>query len=251
MPGGKIDLGEPIIKALQREVMEEVGLEVEVEGLVDVFEHLTPGEENNHFVILYYRCRPLSCAINHNRHEVAEARWVREQELPNYLMPDGTRFILGKIFPGHRRHDDGFAAMIRIIDKKVNLDFPLGHHLHCLIAQIPNRLRKTGHGYIISDPAEKWQQVQTILDLVAAGEGNLKKLHFLLLPETAIPLARFDAMLLCIDRDFRPNSVVMLGMEHIPLRRYREILERFRQDNEEAIELVNRDIAAATCWRCR
>jgi len=133
--------------------------------------------------------------------------------------------------------------MIRIIDKKVNLDFPLGHHLHCLIAQIPNRLRKTGHGYIISDPAEKWQQVQTILDLVAAGEGNLKKLHFLLLPETAVPLARFDAMLLCIEQDFRPNSVVMFGMEHIPLRRYREILERFRQDNAEALELVDRDIA--------
>ena len=107
MPGGKIDLGEPIIKALQREVMEEVGLEVAVEEMVDVFEHVTPGADNCHFVILYYRCRPLSCDINHNRHEVAEARWVPEQELPNYSMPDGTRFILGKLFPGHRRHDDG------------------------------------------------------------------------------------------------------------------------------------------------
>ena len=132
--------------------------------------------------------------------------------------------------------------MIRIIDKKVHLDFPLGHHLHCLIAQIPNRLRKTESGYMITDPAEKWQQVKAILDLVAAGEGNLKKLHFLLLPESAIPLVRFDAMLITIDRDFRPNSVVMFGMEHIPLRLYRDILERFRQDNAEALELVDRDI---------
>jgi len=45
MPGGKIDLGEPILKALHREVMEEVGLEVEVEDLIGVFEHLTPGEK--------------------------------------------------------------------------------------------------------------------------------------------------------------------------------------------------------------
>ena len=67
MPGGKIDLGEPIIKALHREVMEEVGLEVEVQGLVDVFEHLTPGDENDHFVILYYRCRPLSCWASRSR----------------------------------------------------------------------------------------------------------------------------------------------------------------------------------------
>ncbi len=106
MPGGKIDLGEPILKALHREVLEEVGLDVEVQGLVDVFEHLTPGEENAHFIILYYRCRPLSCVINHNPGEVAEALWVPRDELPDYPMPDGTRFILGKIFPFRRRHDD-------------------------------------------------------------------------------------------------------------------------------------------------
>ena len=109
MPGGKINLGESISFALQREVMEEVGLEVEVEDMVDVFEHVTPGDENYHFVILYYRCRPISCSINHNRDEVTDARWVPEQELNNYPMPAGTRFILGKIFPFQRRHDDGLT----------------------------------------------------------------------------------------------------------------------------------------------
>lgn len=99
MPGGKIDLGESIFKALHREVMEEVGLEVEIAELIDVFEHLTPGEENNHFIILYYLCRPLYCDISHNSHEVAQASWVPRNELSGYKMPDGTRFILGKIFP--------------------------------------------------------------------------------------------------------------------------------------------------------
>jgi 8-oxo-dGTP diphosphatase len=106
MPGGKIDLGEPILKALHREVLEEVGLDVEVQGLIDVFEHLAPDEGSNHFIILYYRCRPLSCTVSHNPGEVAEARWVPREELSDYVMPAGTRFILGKIFPYRRRHDD-------------------------------------------------------------------------------------------------------------------------------------------------
>ncbi|HEY5975884.1 MAG TPA: hypothetical protein VIU41_14200, partial [Geobacteraceae bacterium] len=134
--------------------------------------------------------------------------------------------------------------MVQIIDTKVNLEFPLGHHLHCLIAQLPNRLRQVEHGFILTDPEEKWAQVQALLKLVADGEGNLKKLHFLLLPETSIPFARFDDMLAAIERGFRPNTVTMFGVEHVRLREYRALLERFREDNGEAIELVDRDIDA-------
>jgi 8-oxo-dGTP diphosphatase len=99
MPGGKIDLGEPIASALRREVDEEVGLEVEVGSLIDVFEHVTPGEENCHYIILFYGCRPVHYELAHNPDEVAEVSWVPRHELTAYLMPDGTRTILGKIFP--------------------------------------------------------------------------------------------------------------------------------------------------------
>lgn len=132
--------------------------------------------------------------------------------------------------------------MIQIIETKVNLEFPLGHHLHCLIAQIPNRLRKAPGGFLVTDPDEKWAQVASILDLVATGEGNLKKLHFLMFPETCIPYARFDGMIAAIDSGFRPNTVTMFGVEHVSLREYRGILERFREDNRDAIMLVDRDI---------
>ncbi len=129
-----------------------------------------------------------------------------------------------------------------IIDKKVNLDFPLGHHLHCLIAQIPNNLRRCDTGFCLVDPDAQWARVRSILDLVAGGEGNLKKLHFLLFPETSLPVSHFDDMLAEIERSFRANTVTMFGVEHISLREYRDLLMRFREDNAEAIELVERDI---------
>ena len=132
--------------------------------------------------------------------------------------------------------------MVQIIDMKVNLDFPLGHHLHCLIAQVPNHLRRSETGFALVDPDRKWDQVKSILDLVIAGEGNFKKLHFLMLPEAAIPFARFDEMLETIAAGFRPNSVTMFGVEQVRLKTYRDLLERFKTDNEEAIILVDRDI---------
>ena len=99
MPGGKIDLGEPILVALRREVDEEVGLDVEVGDLIDVFEHVTPGEENCHYIILFYRCWPVHTDVEHNPDEVAEVQWVPRHELSRYQMPEGTRYILGKVFP--------------------------------------------------------------------------------------------------------------------------------------------------------
>jgi hypothetical protein len=132
--------------------------------------------------------------------------------------------------------------MVQIVDKKVNLEFPLGHHLHCLIAQIPNHLRRAEAGFALVEPARKWAQVEALLDLAVAGESNLKKLHFLMLPESSIPFARFDDLLERVQTGFRPNTVTMFGMEHVTLKVYRGLLERFREDNGEAIELVDRDI---------
>ena len=134
------------------------------------------------------------------------------------------------------------APMPEIIDKKVNLEFPLGHHLHCMIAQIPNHLKRADIGFSLVDPEEKWRLVSSVLDLVAAGEGNLKKLHFLLFPESSIPVSRFDDMLATIEQRFRPNTITVFGVEHIRLRDYRALLERFREDNVEAIEFVDHDI---------
>jgi len=132
--------------------------------------------------------------------------------------------------------------MVKIIEKHLQLDFALGHHLHCLIAQIPNRLKRREHLFILGDPDEQWQMVLSVLDLVASGEGNLKRLHFLMFPEVSIPVARFDDILSIIDERFRPNTVTMFGLEQTTLEQYRGMLNRFREDNAEALECVEQDV---------
>lgn len=132
--------------------------------------------------------------------------------------------------------------MPRIIETGVRLAYPPGHHLHCLIAQIPNRLRRSTFGWAIADPPAQWRTIESVLDLVVEGRGNLKRLHFLLFPESSVPVARVDQLLETIGSRFRPNTVTMFGIEHVPLRIYREFLARYRDDNAEALALVDRDI---------
>jgi hypothetical protein len=132
--------------------------------------------------------------------------------------------------------------MPEIIDKKVSLQFPFGHHLHCMVAQIPNHLKRSDIGFRLVDPEEKWRVINSILDLVASGEGNLKKLHFLLFPESSLPFSRFDDMLSIIEQRFRPNTVTVFGVEHIRVSQYRQLLARFQEDNAEALTFVDQDI---------
>jgi hypothetical protein len=129
-----------------------------------------------------------------------------------------------------------------IIDRHLHIEFPLGHHLHCLIAQIPNNLERRDHLFAMTDPEKQWELVKGILELVAAGEGNMKRLHFLMFPETSVPLSHFDDVLDIIGREFRCNTVTMFGLEQIKLEEYRGMLIRFHGDNAEALELVEKDI---------
>lgn len=133
--------------------------------------------------------------------------------------------------------------MLEIIESRVNLAFPVGQHRHCLLAQIPDHLRRSEVGYTVADPDRQWRLVKSVLDAVADNEASFRKLDFLLFPEGWLPLVHLDDMLRALDA-LRPNAVAMFGLEHIPLRAYRELLARHHDDNAAAIGLLELDSGA-------
>jgi hypothetical protein len=145
--------------------------------------------------------------------------------------------------------------MIQVLEAEVNLDYTLGHHLHCLVAQLPVRLKAEARGFALRDREAQWRLLSSVLELVA-GDERFQKLHFLVLPEASVPVARLDELLAVVRDRFRPNTVTMFGLEHAPLRTYLDTLRRYRTDNRVAIPAVERDLAGGALpdipvnWAC-
>jgi hypothetical protein len=136
--------------------------------------------------------------------------------------------------------------MLEILDCQVDVALTLGQHPHCMVAQIPDQLRQAGVGYVVPDPLRQWGLVRSVLDVVAGGDGAFGKLHLLVFPEGCLPLAHLDDLLGYLAGRFRPSTVTMIGLEHVSLRTYLALLERFRDDNPRALALVQEDLDAGS-----
>lgn len=132
--------------------------------------------------------------------------------------------------------------MFNIVEKQLNIDFLHGHHLHCMVCQIPNQLGMKDWACRLVNPQQSWEQIRSILQLIVVGESNLKKCHFLMFPEAVMPAAHIEETLQIIDKGFRPNSIILFGVEHIRLADYRDLLLQFQADNVETLASVVEDL---------
>lgn len=138
--------------------------------------------------------------------------------------------------------------MFQVVEKTVQLDLPRGHHLHCMICQVPNQLGHDHYACKLTNPLAKWQEIKLIIELAAKGESNLRKLHFLVFPEAALPYQALPEMLAFISENFAANTITIIGIEHIDLHTYVDLLEQFAADNAEALASVKEDQASGDIY---
>lgn len=100
-PGGVLELNESFEAGVQREVLEETGLEVKVERLTGVYKNLTHG-----IVALVYRCRPTGGEPRATE-EAREIRWMTKEEVQAAMVPAFSVRVLDALeeSPQSRAHN--------------------------------------------------------------------------------------------------------------------------------------------------
>ena len=96
IPGGKLRRGEPIARAVEREMLEETGLRVNVGELVAVYEKLPgayAGGGDRHFVVLDYLCEAIGGSLKAGD-DAADAGWFAIDDLDGLPMTPGAAEVI-------------------------------------------------------------------------------------------------------------------------------------------------------------
>jgi len=96
IPGGLVELGEPVKDAVKREVREETGLEVEIDKLIDAIDNIVYDRSRRlkfHYVLIDFLVHPVGGELQ----DASKARWVKAGELSQYRITNTATKLLQEI----------------------------------------------------------------------------------------------------------------------------------------------------------
>ncbi len=99
IPGGAVELGEKVRDAAKREVFEELGLEVEIKGVVEVLDNIIyeGGKIKYHFVLIDFWAELKGGTLQLSP-ECLDAQWVSRNELNLHDLTKGARKAIERVF---------------------------------------------------------------------------------------------------------------------------------------------------------
>lgn len=92
-------MGEKVIDAVKREVLEEIGLDIEVEELVDVIDNIEYDSRKRlrfHYIIIDFIVKPVGGKLRGSP-EACEVKWFTFEEVENLDITNTARYLFCKL----------------------------------------------------------------------------------------------------------------------------------------------------------